>query len=123
MKLRVLLGTLALSLAMAALVPTSAEAASPHSRHRRPAVRVYETYRSPHVYDYRYDRYDRRYDRYDDRYDRYDPYYYDDRYYRSYSPRIYVPVPVYRPYRYYRPYRPLIGVRVGGPRFGVWLGW
>ncbi|PYQ53279.1 MAG: hypothetical protein DMF78_09360 [Acidobacteria bacterium] len=42
--------------------------------------------------------------------------YCDDGYYSSYRSR---PRVVYPSFRYYRP---ALGVRVGGPRFGVWLG-
>ncbi len=111
MKLRVLLGTVALTLAVAAVVPSAAEAGHRYVRYRhRPVVRVFDTYRPyrpyfrPFGFAYAYD-----------------PYYYDDYYYAP-PPRVYAPVPVYRPY-YYRPYRPFVGVRVGGPRFGVFFRW
>ena len=78
-------------------------------------------YAYPYYNDYSY------YDDYDDGYYNggyNDRGYYDDAYYhRSYyrpAARIVV-APAYR-YRPYRAYRPLLGVRVGGPRFGVWLG-
>jgi hypothetical protein len=70
---------------------------------------AYRSYRSAYR-PYRY---------YDDYY--YDGYY-DGGYYDSYRyrPRVVV-LPSYG-FRY-RGYRPLLGVRLGGPHFGVWLGW
>jgi hypothetical protein len=79
--------------------------------------RSYRPYRS---YDYRPYRSYRSYRSYPS-------YYYDDYayggYYAPYSYR--APVVVAPAYGYgygYRGYRPLLGVRVGGPHFGVWLG-
>src|SRR5688572_9479000 len=133
MKLGVLLGALALSLAASALVPAEAEAAHRHDRYcRHDRSRAASRYR----YD-RHDRYDRRrYSRYDDRYygyNRYDygsyDYDYGYRYsrpYYGYGPRISV-----RPYVYWSPGRyryrhrywgPRLGVRIGGRHVGLYLG-
>jgi hypothetical protein len=138
MKLRVLAGALALGLGASALAPVAAHA----DDHRGDRGRSYHSYHSDRSYRsdraYRSDRSYRsyrsyrpyRYNNYSYRsgsrgYAYYDPYYYGDYayggyyggYYPGYVPRAVV-VPSYR----YRGYRPLLGVRVGGPHFGVWLG-
>ena len=147
MKLGVLLGALALSLAASALVPAEAEAAHRHdrycrhdrsraaSRYRNDRYDRYDRYSRSSRYDDRY--YDRRYSRYDDRYygsyDRgdygYDDYDYGYRYsrpYYGYGPRISVRPYVYLSpgrYRYrHRYWQPRLGVRIGGRHLGLYLG-
>jgi hypothetical protein len=147
MKLRVLAGALALSLGATALAPAVAEAndrdrgwrdrrrggrvaVTRSYRHDRPRAyrssRSYRSYRSyGYVRPYGYSTYGYRSYGYSRPYRYYDDYYYDDYYggyYDSYRyrPRVVV-LPSYR-YRAYRGYRPSLGVRVGGPHFGVWLG-
>jgi len=149
MKLRVLAGALALGLGASALVPAVASADDRGWRDGRDRgrVRIVRSYRNDRSRSYRSYRSDRSYRSYNSyrpyrysgytyrpyrSYRYYDDYYYDDYgyggYYGSYGsygyyepygyrPRVVV-VPSYR----YRGYRPLLGLRVGGPRFGVWLG-
>ncbi len=139
MTLRVLAGALALSLGAAALAPVAAEANDRDWRDGRRdgrvrVVRSYSYRRAPVYRSYRYSR-PYRYRTYGYGYGVY-PYYYDDSYYYDgyydygygsyggyYEPYRYrrAPLVVGPSYRY-RGYRPLLGLRVGGPHFGVWLG-
>ena len=141
MKLQVLAGALALGLGASVLLPAATRAddsdrggpsggrvrivRSYRDGHRGDRARSYRSYRSDRssyrsYRPYRYNDYS-----YWSGYRGY-RYYYDDYVYGGYygdyepygcRPRVVV-VPSYR----YRGYRPLLGVRVGGPRFGVWLG-
>jgi hypothetical protein len=137
MKLQVLAGALALGLGASALAPVTARAddrgrsyRSYHSdrSYRSSSYRSYRPYRSSSYHSYRPYRYNSYYRSGYHGYAYYDPYYYGDYayggyyggaggYYPGYVPRAVV-VPSYR----YRGYRPLLSVQVGGPHFGVWLG-
>jgi hypothetical protein len=138
MKLGVLFGALALSLTASAFVPAQAEAAHRHDRFcRHDGSRGYSRYegRGDRYRDHdRYDRRDRRsyrdgryrYGYGDSRYGYGYDYGYDYRHRRSYyGPHIDV-----RPFVYVSPWRPhhrrywgpRLGVHIGGPHVGVYLG-
>lgn len=139
MKLQVLAGALALSLGATALAPAAARADDRYWRDGRRGgralvVRAYRDdfrgYRSSRWrYDrpYRYDGYRYGYGYGSRSYRYYDDYCYDDYVYGGYYGGYYSPYRyarrVFVPSYLYRGYRPLLGVRVGGPHFGVWLGW
>jgi hypothetical protein len=140
MKLRVLAGALALGLGASALAPVAARAddrSRSYRSYRSDSYRYDRSYRSGRSYHsngayrsasyhayrpYRYNSYYRSGYR---GYAYYDPYYYGayayGGYYGGYYPGYVPPVAVVPSYRY-RGYRPLLGVHVGGPHFGVWLG-
>jgi hypothetical protein len=141
MKLQVLAGALALGLGASALAPVAARAddrSRSYRSYRSDSYRSDRSYRSGRSYHsnrayrsgsyrsyrpYRYNSYYRSGYR---GYAYYDPYYYSDYayggYYGDYYDYGYRPRAVVVPSYRYRGYRPLLGVRVGGPHFGVWLG-
>ena len=137
MKLRVLAGALALGLGASALAPVAARA---DDRYRGQSYRSYRSDRSYHSGSYRSGSY-RSYRPY--RYSSYAyrpayrgyryygapyhaapyyPAYAYGGYYGPYAPYGYGPGVVAYPSYRYGGYRPLVGVSVGGPHFGVWLG-
>ena len=124
MKLQVLAGALALGLGASALAPVAAHADDRAYRSYRSggayrsssAYRSYRSYGSYHGHSNSYHGY-AAYRPYGYRGYAYRPYPY---YYGGYAPYVYgAPVAVVPPpYGY----RPLVSVQVGGPHFGVWLG-
>ena len=142
MKLQVLAGALALGLGASALAPVAAHADDRAYRsyrsggsYRSPsAYRSYNSYHS-HNNSYRsYGSYHGHSNSYHG-YAAYRPYGYRGYAYRGYAYRPYPAYPYYyggyAPYVYGAPvavvpppygYRPLVSVQVGGPHFGVWLG-
>jgi len=132
MKLQVLAGALALGLGASALAPVAAHADDRAYRSYRSggayrsssAYRSYRSYGSYHGHSNSYHGYAA-----------YRPYGYRGYAYRGYAYRPYPAYPHYyggyAPYVYGAPvavvpppygYRPLVSVQVGGPHFGVWLG-
>jgi hypothetical protein len=145
MKLHVLAGALALALGATALAPSAARADDRDDQYRSRSSRDYRSraYREqgsrayasrsfsrsyPRSYSHAY----RAYPSYRSyAYRSYPSYYRDASYYGGYAPYAYrAPVVVAPAYGYgygygyygYSGYRPLLGVSVGGPHFGVWLG-
>ena len=132
MKLQVLAGALALGLGASALAPVAAHADDRAYRSYRSggayrSSRSYRSYRSYGSYHGHSNSYHG--------YAAYRPYGYRGYAYRGYAYRPYPAYPHYyggyAPYVYGAPvavvpppygYRPLVSVQVGGPHFGVWLG-